>query len=276
MKKLILFCIVCTVILVSCNDQEFPIIDAENGQTLVSFGSTNTSLQIVVDGEGTVSIPVNVTTSSAQDRTFNVNIIEDATTALPGSFSVGGITIPANTFNGTLTIDGVDNNVETTALQLVLEIEPGADAITEGQLTVDIFQICPVSTDLFTGAYQITVDSPGVFGCGVFPEGAVVDLAVGGSDLERTFTTDYILDCAFGVFSNDFSFTLVCNEIVFGTTDTGVGCADTPANLVVGPATGNLGVYDGTDDSSFTVIVTDDVESDCANPTQAMYTFTRM
>ncbi len=273
MKKLFLLCLVFTIVLVSCDDQEFPVVDAENGQSLISFGVTSTSLQVIVDRDGTIDVPVNITTMSPQDRTFNVNMVADLTTAIPGSFSFGSITIPANTFNGVLTIDGVDNGVEIAPEQLVLEIDPGADAITEGQLTVDIFQVCPVDETFFTGDYEITVDAPGVFGAGTFgATGTVVTLAADG--FNRTFTADYFEDDRF---PREFTIVLTCNTVVVPRFDAEVGCGGNDVNLVIGPPSGMNGVYDSFDDSSFTINLTDNVDSDCGGgPVQASYTFTRL
>ena len=275
MKKYIYILFASLGLLTSC-EEDVVIFDGENGQTVVQFGQSSANLAITIDATGSIDVPVDVTTVSDSERTFNVRVVEDATTADPGSYSFGSIVVPAGEYNGVLTIDGVDNNVETTPESLVLEIVEGSDYTVEGQLNVSVFQVCPVEDGTFTGMYTITVDTPGLFGCGVFPDGGVVELSVGDSPLERTFNAEYILDCAFGSFPTDFSFTMVCNEIIFTTVDTGVGCAGNDVNLVVGPGA-TAGTYDFTDDSSFTVIVTDNVESDCGGgPVQTSYTFTKM
>ena len=275
MKKYLYILFASLGLLTSC-EEDVVIFDGENGQTVVQFGQSSANLAITIDDTGSVVVPVDVTTISDSDRTFNVSVVEEATTADPGSYSFGSIVVPAGEYNGSLTIDGVDNNVETTPESLVLEIAEGSDYRVEGQLNVSVFQVCPVEDGTFTGMYSITVDTPGLFGCGVFPDGGVVELSVGESPLERTFNAEYILDCGFGSFPTDFAFTLVCNEIVFTTVDTGVGCAGNDVNLVVGPGA-TAGAYDFTDDSSFTVIVTDNVASDCGGgPVQTSYTFTKM
>lgn len=275
MKKYIYILFASLGLLTSC-EEDVVIFNGENGQTVVQFGQGSVNLAITVDATGSIDVPVDVTTVSDSDRTFNVNVVEDATTADPESYSFGSIVVPAGEYNGVFTIDGVDNNVETTPESLVLEIVEGSGYRTEGQLNVSVFQVCPVEDGTFTGTYTVSVDTPGLFGCGVFPDGGVIELSVGGSPLERTFRAEYILDCGFGSFPTNFTFTLVCNEIIFNTVDTGVGCAGNDVNLVVGPGS-TAGVYDFTDDSSFTVIVTDNVESDCGGgPVQTSYTFTKI
>ncbi len=260
------------VAIIGC-EEDLVIFDNENGETLVAFGVSSIDLPITIDATGVIEVPVNVSTVSSSERTFAVSVVEDETTAPQGSYSVGSVTIPANAYNGTLTINGTDNNVETTPENLVIEFAEGSGFVTEGQLTVSVFQVCPVEETAFTGMYEISIVAPGVFGGGTYgAEGTVVDISASG--LTRTFTANYFGDARF---PRDFTFTLVCNEIVIARADQNVGCAGNTVNLVTGPPTGANGTYDATDDSSFTINITDNVDSDCGgSPVQASYIFTKV
>ncbi|HEA31128.1 MAG TPA: hypothetical protein ENH91_14240, partial [Leeuwenhoekiella sp.] len=86
MKKIlgilsILFC------LASCAEEELPIFDTENGQTLAQFTTTNLSL--ATPEEGTSSeVTVFVTTKSASDRMINVEV-DPSSTATTSQYAIG-------------------------------------------------------------------------------------------------------------------------------------------------------------------------------------------
>lgn len=275
MKNYITILVLSIALFVSCDDEETTTFDTENGQTLVTFATGNSNLPVVIGGMGSVDIGVNATTSSTLDRTFNVIVDSENTTVDMSNINFNPqVVIPAGQFNGVLTINGVDNTVEISPEELVLQIEDGNGAISEGALTVGVFQVCPVEETAFVGQYMITVNTPGALGCGIFGDGAVVDVASNGG-LARGFTTEYIIDCGFGSFPTVFEFNLVCDTTVFSMVDTGIGCGDATINLVV--SSGDMpGAYNAADDSEFTVQGTDDASSDCAAPTQTTYTFTRI
>jgi len=106
---------------VSC-DEDLIVFDAENGQTALSFAATSFNLSIPTEGL-TVEVPVQSTTSSASDRTFTVTV--DLATGGSGEYTIGTITIPANSFLGTLSvafnfdaIDGPDGEVKDLVISL--------------------------------------------------------------------------------------------------------------------------------------------------------------
>jgi hypothetical protein len=114
---------------VSC-DEDLIIFDAENGQTAISFAATSFNLSIPTEGL-TVDVPVQSTTSSTSDRNFNV--IVDSATGGSGEYTIGTVSIPANSFLGTLSvvfnfdaIDGPDGEVKD--LVISLDLPEGAAA----------------------------------------------------------------------------------------------------------------------------------------------------
>ncbi len=222
MKKLI-YILVLTFLFISCDqEQEKVIFDSKNGQTFVSFQGTSADLPIFIDDVGSVDIPINITTVSNTDRTFNVSVVPELTTANPASYSLGSITIPADSFTGTLTINGTDVGVETTPETLVLQIEEEGGIAAGATFTVNIFQICPVDETFFTGMYlmeQLSGADP-FYASEVFGDTQIVEITANGTN--RSFNFVYFP----GIFDSDYNFTmnLVCNEIqVSGTINPGNG-----------------------------------------------------
>lgn len=272
----LLFVMSATLIFNSCSDSENITFDSQNGQTLLAFASTSVDLQIEIGATGQVTVPVNSTTSSSSERTYNVKVVEEGTTAFSSSYNVGTVVIPANEFVGSLTITGNDDgNITTTPRPLILAIESTDGAVTADNLTVNILQICPINDTFFLGQYRVTTISPGVFGASTYGgDGNIVTLEVGENSLSRIFTANYFGDSRF---PREFQFSLVCNEVIVPYQDQRVGCGGNDVNLSTGPSTTGNGTYNATDDSSFTVKLTDNVDSDCGGtPVQAEYLFTKI
>ncbi|WP_299128316.1 hypothetical protein [uncultured Winogradskyella sp.] len=266
--------------LTSC-EEDLIVFDPVNGQELVGFSSAAYDLPIEIDATGALQVEVDVSNVSTSDRTFSISVIDDEenTTVDPSVYTVpNSVTVPAGSNKGVFTIDGVDNGVETTPETLVLEIAGNAGSVLSIQrATVSVFEVCPLGEGVtFTGDYRINLfGGSGLFGCSVFPDDGVVTINA-TSDFDRSFEAQYILDCGFGSFPTDFEFSLICFETVFKFVDTGVGCGGNDVNLSVDQGS-FAGQYDPADDSSFTVIITDNVESDCGGgPVLSGYTFTKL
>ena len=270
----------------ACEDAEEVIYNgqAAENRTFLSFPSSTFSLPVNVDSSASLEILLNSSTMSDVDRTYSLslNTEEEATTANPMTYALPStVVIPANSYQGSFIIEGMDNGLLDSSIKTIAFSLSGlgdTEDIDENNLVVNIFEVCPVDAGLFLGDYTITnLSGPGVLGCPIFPENGVVTLELGASELARTFVAEYVLDCGFGSFPTQFSFTLVCNEIVFDFVDTGLTCDQgTPTTLTV--QQGDVaGAYDATNDNSFTLQVTDNVDSDCGGgPTQTSYTFTKL
>jgi hypothetical protein len=126
MKKIILI-LIATIGFISCEETESTTFDAVNGQTAVAF--TDLSLKFLVPLEGTTaSTGVEITTASEIDRSFDVKI-DDVESDLPANnYTIGTITIPANTYSGTLMVDFTNNDLEEGRLynlDLLLDLPEG-------------------------------------------------------------------------------------------------------------------------------------------------------
>lgn len=275
-NKLSYIILLSTILLFNCKKQENLVFDNVNGQTLISFGQSTSNLRVVINDVGSVDIPINVSTVSNTDRTARVSVV--SSTAPAGTFSVPAtVVIPAGSYNGTLTVSGTDTTELTTEqknIQIKFDSFDGSNVHLDSNHTINIFQVCPVQSNLFVGRYSITVNSPGVFRAGTYgATGTVVELSVGATSTQRVFRANYFNDTRF---NRQFILNFVCNTIEIPYQDHNVGCGGNSVNLSTGPAT-NKGIYSTTDDSSFTVILTDNVDSDCGgSPVEARYTFTKL
>jgi len=86
----------------SC-EEDLVVFNPDSGQTALSFASTSYSLSIPEE-DLELEIPVSVTTSSSEDRTFNVTV-ESSTEGTSNEYSVGTVSILAGEFNGVLTVN---------------------------------------------------------------------------------------------------------------------------------------------------------------------------
>lgn len=103
MKKNIfgIFAIILVFTFTSCEDSPV-VFDNINGQEAIQF--TSTSLNVTVPAEGLiVTLPVSITTVSTVARNFVV-VEDESSTAIPGSFSLGSVSIPAGSYDGSLEI----------------------------------------------------------------------------------------------------------------------------------------------------------------------------
>ncbi len=113
MKQIILklsFILIGIFVLVSCEENDIPQIDA--GTEGVQFEDASRNVTVPSDEDLVVTLPVTVTNVSSQERTYNVQV-DQASTALEGSYSVGTAVIPAGSYEGTV--------------EVVLSSEPLAD-----------------------------------------------------------------------------------------------------------------------------------------------------
>ncbi|MFW6327026.1 MAG: hypothetical protein ACOC2F_01805 [Bacteroidota bacterium] len=137
----------------SCEEQNpTPVTDIN----LVSFGNTPT---VIVEQGSSTEVEVHVYTSqvSGSDRTFNVEVDEDATTTNAANYSVPAtVTVPANSNSGSLTVDIIDNELGVDAESLVFQISNSEGIIVGNAANLTIQKFCPFNIDNFVGTYTYT------------------------------------------------------------------------------------------------------------------------
>ncbi|GAA4272239.1 hypothetical protein U6A24_21365 [Aquimarina gracilis] len=270
MKKYIIsFSILC-VTLVSCEQDK---VIFNESQTFVKFEETNKDVPIVIGSTASTEVPISVSSTSSSERSIPVEVVEDKTTVEAGTYTLGSITIPANSYEGKLDVNFVNGNGEfTEAKTLVVQIPSSADFSGAGELSFNVFEICPVDETLFVGEYYMeqTAPIPFLFGQSTLTHDTVVEVTANG--LERSFDT-FIFPFWCSTEVIPFKFNLVCNEIIVPVQDGNCGCGNegyfAPAII---PAT-----YSVDDDSVFELTFTGDATEACSASAgvQVTYRFTK-
>jgi hypothetical protein len=134
--------------------------------------------------------------------------------------------------------------------------------------------VCKLPDGFLAGSYAVEIISgessylgPGYNGLGETAE------ITATSNTGRTISIGYLEIYGFGPY--DFQIDLVCGEtVVMGEQLIGLGCS---TNLGIAPPDGPNGTFDFTDDSTFTLAITDNPIEDCGvAATQSVYKFTKL
>ncbi len=256
------------LILGSCEREVIGEIYDGSGPSLLSFEETSKNLPVLLgNGTGTADLTVEVSTLSNTDRNFNVSVVTEGTTATSDLYTVpASVTIPANSYEGILTVTGNEtDNLTTSAETLVIQLsEQNNVNFTNQQTTVNIFLVCPVPSDYLVGEYDLIVtQSAGDFGFPIFRGPAntssagrdtLVTLEVGNTQTEREF--DVIPRSGGGSNARTFVLSLVCGELgLINTIGDPIN-----AGLNYGPGDEKT-TYDLSDDSLIFVNFTGNVDS---------------
>ncbi|MEB8330742.1 hypothetical protein OO009_15395 [Flavobacteriaceae bacterium KMM 6897] len=192
MKKYISI-IMLLLVIVSC-EEEVVIFDDVNGQTALSFSKTSFNVTVPEEGSS-LEIPVNVTTVSEADRSFNVTV-DDSSVGGSANYSIGQITIPAGAYTGILAVSiNFDSLVDGEVYKLVLNLtSPDGGVVYDETVNIEYFKeiVCndflvTIVTDTYGGetTWEITNDSSTVVASG----GPYAN--VSGGD---TYTSDVFLE----------------------------------------------------------------------------------
>jgi hypothetical protein len=135
--KIILLLLSVVVLNVSCDKDDAnsdTVYDNVNGQLGLGFTSEASSTIIVPVDDITVEAEFAVTTLSTSSRSFDVTVNNDLTTGATADYTLGSITIPANSYTGSLSVTfGNFNNLPDLVVQeLVVDVATPADAAVVG------------------------------------------------------------------------------------------------------------------------------------------------
>ncbi|MGO4921372.1 hypothetical protein [Maribacter spongiicola] len=220
MKKYILI-IAVLFAFVSCEEENI-VFDNENGQTGVSFATAAYNVSVPTEGLG-LEVPVNVTTVSTADRTFDVSV-DDSSVGAAANYALGSVTIPAGAYTGILNVSlNFDPLTEGEVYKLIVNLNAPANGVAfDETLEIEYFKeiICndivvTVNTDLYgdetsweiTDADGAVVASAGPFGRGVetyveevFLEDGCYTFTIfdayGDGQVDGTVTGNYTITCS--------------------------------------------------------------------------------
>jgi hypothetical protein len=153
MKNIIKLMCVTLLFVTSCSDFEPVVYDSVNGQT--GLGFTTTTTNVVVPPEGvTATINVQSTKTTSSDRTFNVSVNEAESTGTAADYTIGSLTIPANSYDGTLTVtfNNFDNlpDLVTNKLVLNIELSNGVAVVGSAKTTINYVKAVVCNDMVFT------------------------------------------------------------------------------------------------------------------------------
>ncbi len=257
----------------SCEDVEPAIFngaDTSNG-TFLTFSRSAYNLPVERDETGSVMVTLNASTLSAADRVYAVEVIPNTglTGANPATYSVPGeIIIPANQYQGFITINGVDGGLVTGESKnfsiKLADSSLSGESMDSNLAVVNVYEVCPLLSP-FVGNYQLTQVNDSYFSDGqggsepIFQEGVVV-LKEGESPFDRTF--DVVVWPNYNTAPTTMDVAFKCDFVnVTNNFEVGVGCgADDPIKMKPGA---NPESYDTTDDSVLILTVTNNSTGAC-------------
>ncbi|AOR27797.1 endonuclease I [Formosa sp. Hel1_33_131] len=119
------------------NDAIIDNVYDNSGQTGVGFTASSASVAVRPEG-ATATLVVQATTTSATARSYDV-VVDATSTGAIGDYTVGTVTIPADSYDGTLAVSFVDTNLaEGVAYTLVLDLDLPAGVAVVGSKTATI------------------------------------------------------------------------------------------------------------------------------------------
>jgi len=268
----------------SCDDREEIIYEGSNSdQTIIGFTETSDNLEIARDDEGTLLVQVTSSATRPNDRTYQINVIEEETTADPSTYDVPTqVTILAGERIAEFEIQGFDNGVETTPETLVIELEGinTEDSVSAQRMDISVYEVCPIPTDYLIGEYTIA-DGQATIGPNNDSAGfqsQTVTIEPGPTSTSRVFTA-----VALPGLTNtqaEIRLSLVCGSINFNTTiDTGIGCVDSESTILYESATVAgfpNSSYSVTSDDQITVTYAEDSQNSCGGPFQSTFILTKI
>ena len=180
MKKYILV-IGILIAFISCEEESI-VFDNVNGPTAISFAETNFNVSVPAEGLA-LQIPVNVTTVSDADRTFEVTV-DETSNGGAANYALGTVTIPAGDYTGDLNVSlNFEPLVDGDVYALVLNLTAPENGVAfDDSVTIEYFKeiICndfviTINTDLYgeetsweiTDASDVMVASGGPYSRGV-------------------------------------------------------------------------------------------------------------
>ncbi len=264
----------------SCDETESPIYDGF--QTLGYFSSLSGTSEININESVTVDIPVAVTTLSTVERTLSVSVVEEDTTAPDGTYSFSTVTIPANEYFGTLALTATANGFAQNGANIGVQINSVSDGGVGSPETylLRLLQVCPIDATFATGMYNVSFVSGGIPAAGNAPalgDAMTVELLAGTTSTERIFNVKFYPSLGLNNPPADFSFNLVCgttitNGIVEGQVSA-IGCA---GGSIAYTEADEPGTYTVGDDTSLSLIFTEDSDAICGAPGVTTYTLTKI
>lgn len=149
MKKLKLFSALLALVVFTACDKEDAIVNNTYDGSQIGVGFTTSGASVSVKPEGAVvTLGVQSTVTASTDRNYDVMVNTALSTGSAGHYSLGNVVIPANSYDGVLTVNMIDDGtlLEGVAYDLVVELDlPAGVAVHTSKSTkisYNKYQLC--------------------------------------------------------------------------------------------------------------------------------------
>lgn len=144
---------------VSCSDPDG--VTYNDNLTYLAFEKASYNLPVLVNASSTVDVKFVASSKSNVARTYNLSVVAEESNADPLTYSVPPtLTIPANSYEGIVTITGTDNGLlDLVIKKLVLEVTGlnATESTDTEKITINIFEICPLVMADFVGNFDASL-----------------------------------------------------------------------------------------------------------------------
>lgn len=230
----------------SCDQEDANVNNIYDGSQ-VGVGFTTTATSVIIPEEGvTATVQVQSTTTSTETRSYNVSV-DDTSTGASADYSIGTLTIPAGSYDGSLDVvfGNFDNLPDAIAFELILNLDlpEGVSVVGSGSTSFNYLKklICndftlTINEDGFgserdwdiTDASGAVVVSCADFGC-PFSDVTGGEQNVANFNLPDGCYTFTIYDSfGDGLFDGNVTgnYTLACSIITYATAEGNFGASD--------------------------------------------------
>ena len=141
----------CFIAIISCDEDQDPAI--YEGPSLTYFTEETGNFFVEDVDNATFRIPVGVTESSSNDRTFTVEVNEELTTASSNQYQLtsNSFVIPAGEYIGYVEVEGFYENISTEATTLAIDlvsVDGSNLADFKTTFSLGLNQFCPLEIPL--------------------------------------------------------------------------------------------------------------------------------
>ena len=257
----------------SCDEEVDRVIYdgiAASDRTLLTLPESSFNLPVVDSESGSIDITINASTISSSDRTFDIELDVDETTANMDAFTLPtSVTIPADSYEGILTVNGTDAGglLSPDIEKIVFMIGGLSDRtdIDNDTIEVNIFEICPIPDTYMVGDYLLE-DS----GAWFTSTNEIVTLTADADGISRSFDATLYGDYSFAV-NITVQVTMVCGKFItspFTHPSATISCDGGVTPIVFVSAEGDSrSGYSLADDTILAVNYVADADGSCGSPT---------
>ena len=156
MKKIIFLTAILFISALFTGCEESDYRDAYVGESVIYFSQSETNL-FVKNNSSSIDVKVVATNTTSADRTFEVEIDAESTAADDYTLDSNSITIPANSYEGKISVTGNFDNASEDGTKLILNLKSGVSEVdnmgSSTTVTVNIFKLCESN---LAGDYTMT------------------------------------------------------------------------------------------------------------------------